>query len=44
MQKYGLAEDVALDREGFVHAPTEPGLGAQIDFELIEKKKIGVLS
>jgi hypothetical protein len=25
-------------------APTGPGLGAQIDLDLIEKKKIGVLS
>src|SRR4029077_10548740 len=37
MQKYGLAEDIAVDPEGFVHAPTEPGLGAAIDFDLIEK-------
>jgi len=44
MQKYGLAEEIAVDPEGFVHAPTEPGLGAAIDFELIERKKIGVLS
>ncbi len=44
MQKYGLVEDLAPDREGYVHAPTAPGLGAQIDFELIEKKKTGVLS
>src|SRR6266705_2952980 len=44
MQKYGLAEDITVDRDGLVHAPTEPGLGADIDFELIERKKIGVLS
>ena len=44
MQKYGLAQDITVDRDGFVHAPTAPGLGAAIDFELIEKKKIGVLS
>jgi L-alanine-DL-glutamate epimerase-like enolase superfamily enzyme len=44
MQKYGLTEDITVDREGLVHAPTEPGLGAKIDFELIEGKKLGVLS
>src|SRR5882757_8773108 len=43
-QKYGLAEDITVDRTGLVHAPTEPGLGARIDFELIERKKVGVLS
>ncbi len=44
MQKYGMAEDIVVDRDGFVHAPTAPGLGAEIDFELIERRKIGVLS
>jgi L-alanine-DL-glutamate epimerase-like enolase superfamily enzyme len=44
MQKYGLAQDITPDRDGFVHAPTAPGLGADIDFELIEGKKLGVLS
>ncbi len=43
MQKYGLSPDIAVDREGLVHAPTEPGLGAAIDFDLIERKKIAVL-
>jgi len=44
MQKYGLATEIEVDRDGFVHAPTGPGLGADIDFELIERKKVGVLS
>ena len=44
MQKYGLAEEITVDRNGLVHAPTEPGLGAHIDFDLIERKKAGVLS
>jgi L-alanine-DL-glutamate epimerase-like enolase superfamily enzyme len=44
MQKYGLAQDITPDRDGFVHAPTAPGLGADIDFELVEGKKLGVLS
>ena len=27
MQKYGLAEEITVGRDGFVHAPTGPGLG-----------------
>jgi len=43
-QKYGLAEDIEVDRQGLVHAFNGPGLGALIDFELIERKKTGVLA
>ena len=42
-QKYGLARDIEPDREGMVYAPTGPGLGADIDFALIERKKVAVL-
>ena len=44
MQKYGMAEEITVDRDGYVHAPTGPGLGAAIDFELIEEKKIGLFA
>ena len=44
MQKYGLAQDIVVGPDGLVHAPTAPGLGADIDFALIERNKIGVLS
>jgi len=43
-QKYGLERDIDVDRQGLVHAPTEPGLGAVLDRKLIERKKIAVLS
>ncbi len=43
-QKYGLAEDVEVDKQGLVHAFKGPGLGAVIDFGLIERKKVAVLS
>ena len=43
-QKYGLVQDIEVDRDGMVYAPTGPGLGAQIDFELIERKKLAVLA
>src|SRR5207244_8041657 len=43
-QKYGLAEDIEIDKQGLVHAFEGPGLGAVIDFGLIERKKVAVLS
>jgi L-alanine-DL-glutamate epimerase-like enolase superfamily enzyme len=43
-QKYGLVQDIEVDRQGLVHAFNEPGLGAAIDFALIERKKVAVLS
>lgn len=43
-QKYGLQKDIVVDRNGLVHVPHEPGLGAAIDFDLIERKKIAVLT
>lgn len=43
-QQYGLIQDIQIDGHGMVHAPDGPGLGAQIDFELIERKKLAVLS
>ncbi len=43
-QKYGLAEDIDVDRQGLVHAFNGPGLGAALDFALIEKKKVAVLA
>ncbi len=43
-QKYGLVRDIEVDANGMVHAPTGPGLGAQIDFDLIARKKVAVLA
>ncbi len=43
-QKYGLVEDIEPDEDGMVHAINEPGLGAQIDFGLIEYNKVAVLT
>jgi len=42
-QKYGLVEDISVGRDGLLHASTRPGLGYEIDFALIERKKISVL-
>lgn len=43
-QKYGLVEDITVGPDGMVRAPTAPGLGFLIDFELIERKKIALLA
>ena len=43
LQKYGLVDDIDADENGHVHAIKEPGLGAQIDFDLIEFNKVAVL-
>jgi L-alanine-DL-glutamate epimerase-like enolase superfamily enzyme len=43
VQKHGLVQDIEVDANGLVHAPIEPGLGAQIDFEMIERNKIAEL-
>jgi L-alanine-DL-glutamate epimerase-like enolase superfamily enzyme len=42
-QKYGLIQDIAVDRAGFVHAPTAPGLGYEIDWDLVKRKKVAEL-
>jgi L-alanine-DL-glutamate epimerase-like enolase superfamily enzyme len=43
-QKYGLVEDIEIDAQGLVRAPSGPGLGARIDFELITRQKTAVLT
>lgn len=42
--KYGLIQDLEIDSNGLVHAPTKPGLGVDIDFELIKRNTQFVLS
>lgn len=39
-QKHGLVKDIEVDENGMVHAFNGPGLGAEIDFDLIERNKI----
>ena len=34
---------IEVDSDGLVHAPTAPGIGAEIDFDLIDAKKVEVL-
>jgi L-alanine-DL-glutamate epimerase-like enolase superfamily enzyme len=42
--KYGMAKEIEIDKDGLLHAPTGPGLGAEIDFDLIKRKTEAVLS
>lgn len=42
-QKHGLVQDIEVDANGLVHAPTGPGLGYEIDWELVERNKVGEL-
>ncbi len=41
--KYGMARELDIDKDGLLHAPSGPGLGAEIDFGLIERKTEAVL-
>jgi L-alanine-DL-glutamate epimerase-like enolase superfamily enzyme len=43
-QKHGLVQDIEIDENGLVHAPDRPGIGAEIDFELIARNKIAELT
>lgn len=42
-QKYGLVKDIEIDKQGFVHAPTSPGLGFEIDWALVKKHTTQVM-
>ncbi len=42
--EYGLAEPPHIDADGFLHAPTGPGLGVGVDWELIDSARLGVIS
>jgi L-alanine-DL-glutamate epimerase-like enolase superfamily enzyme len=40
---YGLATPIEIDADGYVHAPTRPGLGVDVDWELINSARLGEL-
>ena len=42
--KYGLVEDIEVDDQGLVYAPTKPGLGYEIDWELVDRELERVVS
>jgi L-alanine-DL-glutamate epimerase-like enolase superfamily enzyme len=43
VQKHGLVQDIEVDSNGMVALPEGPGLGAEIDFDLIERNKVAEL-
>jgi L-alanine-DL-glutamate epimerase-like enolase superfamily enzyme len=42
--KYALLEDFEVDDNGLVYAPTVPGLGYEIDWELAKHEQVRVIS
>jgi L-alanine-DL-glutamate epimerase-like enolase superfamily enzyme len=42
--KYGLVNDITIGSDGLARCPQAPGIGAEIDFELIKRKRIAVLA
>jgi L-alanine-DL-glutamate epimerase-like enolase superfamily enzyme len=42
--KYGLKNDIVIGKDGLAHCPTAPGIGAEIDLELIARTTTGRLS
>ena len=42
--KYGLLEDIEIGKDGLARCPQAPGIGANIDFERIERKRLAHLS
>lgn len=41
--QFGLIDDIRVDNEGYVHAPTRPGLGFELDWELFNRLTVRVL-
>lgn len=41
--KYGLVTDLEIDKDGYLAASNKPGLGADIDFDLIKRNTVAVL-
>ena len=43
-QKYGLVKELELNADGTISPPDGPGLGAEIDFDLIKRMQVEVMS
>jgi len=42
--KYGVLNDIQVGRDGLAHCPQVPGIGANIDFDLVKRKEIAKLT
>ena len=38
--QFGVKEQIQVDREGYIHAPTGPGIGVELDWEFINRYKL----
>jgi L-alanine-DL-glutamate epimerase-like enolase superfamily enzyme len=43
IQKYAVIDDLEIEADGTVRVPQKPGLGVQIDFDLIRSRTIAAL-
>lgn len=43
VQKYAVINELALDEKGHIRPPDGPGLGAEIDFELIKRMTVEIM-
>ncbi len=41
--KFGLVEDIEVDSKGMVYAPEKPGLGYEIDWDLVKRETVEVV-
>jgi L-alanine-DL-glutamate epimerase-like enolase superfamily enzyme len=41
--KFGLVKDIEVDDQGFVYAPQKPGLGCEIDWDLVKRETVQVV-
>ena len=41
--QFGLVDDVKLNDEGVIVAPTSPGLGYEVDWEWIDSHRVATL-
>jgi L-alanine-DL-glutamate epimerase-like enolase superfamily enzyme len=41
--KFGLVQDVEVDDQGLIYAPEKPGLGYEIDWELVKRETVQVV-
>ena len=42
--KYGLLNDIQIGKDGLAHCPQVPGIGAEVDFDLIKRKLLTQLN
>ena len=41
---HGLVDEIKVDEEGYVHAPSSLGLGMEVDWPMIERRQVAAVS